>query len=311
MNSEPLVTVVITTKNEEKNIENCLKSIKEQTYPNIQIVVIDNFSSDNTVKIAKQYADLVESKGPERSSQRNYGMINLSKGEYVIYIDADMILSPVLIYECVHYVKYTSAAALHLSEIVLGKKYFSKVRRFERGFYDGTPIDGARFFNKKLFVEVGGFDEELFVKGSGEDWDIDKKIKQYGDILLLPKYSKNKNNTIWSFSEFIAERGVAYNGDYTGIYHNEAEFSLLPYLKKKSYYSQGFDGYIKKWGKNDPDIKDQFGLIYRYWTVFVENGKWKKLLSNLDMAIGMYFLRFLVGMVFVMNRVGMRKNNLV
>ncbi|MBU4299200.1 glycosyltransferase [Patescibacteria group bacterium] len=53
----PLVSVVITTKNEEKNIENCLKSILNQTYPRdkIEIIVVDNNSSDRTKEIVQTF----------------------------------------------------------------------------------------------------------------------------------------------------------------------------------------------------------------------------------------------------------------
>ena len=47
------MSVIVTTKNEEKNIENCLQSINNQTYKNIELIVVDNFSDDKTVEIAK------------------------------------------------------------------------------------------------------------------------------------------------------------------------------------------------------------------------------------------------------------------
>jgi glycosyltransferase involved in cell wall biosynthesis len=89
----PLVSVVLTTKNEEKNIYRCLQSIQSQTYKNLEIIVVDNYSEDQTIKIAKEFTSKIFLKGPERSAQRNYGMIDVAKGIFVIYIDADMILS--------------------------------------------------------------------------------------------------------------------------------------------------------------------------------------------------------------------------
>lgn len=308
--TQPLVEVVVTTRNEEKNIENCLKSISAQSYRNIEIIVVDNFSTDRTLEIARQYTDQVFSKGPERSAQRNHGMIDLAQGEYVMFVDADMILSPRLVGCCVEHIQRTGTAALHVSETVLGARYFSRVRRFERGFYDGTPIDGARFFHRPTFAQVGGFDEALFVKGSGEDWDIDKKIKQVGKIAALPAAADKPFQGDWEFAYFVAERGVPFKPGYTGIYHNEVEFELIPYLRKKSYYTQGFDGYIEKWGRDDPDIRCQFGLGYRYWTVFTEKGKWLRLLRRPDLAFGMYFLRVLVGVVFVLNKLGIQRRAL-
>jgi len=68
-----LVSVIITTKNEAKNIKQCLESIKRQTYAAIEIVVVDNNSLDATVAITKAYTAHIFTKGPERSAQRNFG----------------------------------------------------------------------------------------------------------------------------------------------------------------------------------------------------------------------------------------------
>ena len=73
-----ILSVIITTKNEEKNIANCLKSIKAQNYPHdkIEIIVVDNNSKDRTKEIAARFTDKVYNFGPERSAQRNYGIFN-------------------------------------------------------------------------------------------------------------------------------------------------------------------------------------------------------------------------------------------
>jgi glycosyltransferase involved in cell wall biosynthesis len=294
----PLVSITITTKNEEKNIQNCLESIKAQTYQNIEIIVVDNNSTDKTKEIAKKYTNNVFDKGPERSAQRNLGMINKSKGTYVMFVDADMIFSPTLIEECVNLMEKNDFTALHIPEIVLGSKFYSQVRRFERTFYNGTVIDGARFFNRNAFTKVGGFDETM---SGPEDWDIDKKIKQVGKIGLLLNGNKYKN---WNLEKLILEKGVNPKNYGAVIYHNEAEFDLKKYISKKGYYSTSFDTYIKKWGTSDSDIKKQLGFSYRFVGVFVENGKWLKLLTHPFLTFGMYYLRFLVGIKFLTRRKG-------
>jgi len=302
MNSSPLVSIVVTTKNEEKNIQTCLESIQGQTYQNIEIIVVDNFSADRTQEIARQYTGKVFSKGPERSAQRNYGMIDIAQGEYVMFVDADMILSPGLIGACVRRMQAGDCLALHIHEIVLGVSFFSKVRRFERTFYDGTAVDGARFFLKRAFVQVGGFDVELFNEGSGEDWDIDKLIKRIGAIMLLDESLVDDQPWGPDLFGFIDSRGVTPSRRKPTIYHNETDFVLSNYLKKKSYYAKGFDGYIAKWGQSDPDIRKQFGLWYRYFGVFLENGKWSKLFAHPLLSMGMYSLRFLVGAVYILRK---------
>lgn len=291
------VSVIITTKNEEKNIGNCLESLKSQNYENIEIIVVDNNSTDKTKEIAKKYTKKVYNKGPERSVQRNFGMIEKSEGKFVMFLDADMILSPLAIESCINSIK--DNAALHIPEIVLGKSFFSKVRRFERTFYNGTVIDGARFFLKSAFVKVKGFDEKL---NGPEDWDIDKKIKQIGKISLVQEKEVNLEN--WKMKSFILEKGVNPKNYGVCIYHNESEFDLKKYLTKKGYYAKTFDDYILKWGEKDKDVKKQFGIYYRLFGVFVENEKWKKLIMHPLLTFGVYYLRFLVGIKFLK-----RKNN--
>lgn len=293
-----LVSIIITTKNEENNIDNCLKSIKAQTYKNIEIIVVDNGSSDRTKEIALKYTENIFDRGPERSAQRNLGMIEKSSGKYVMYVDADMLLSPHLIESCLEEVSGNDLAALWIPEIVLGKTYFSKVRRFERGFYNGTCIDGARFFLKNAFISAGGFDENM---SGPEDWDLDKKIRNTGKIGLLAGKAVNCSENP-ELTGFLKKRGGDPARYGNVIFHNESEFSLKKYLSKKEYYSKSFGPYINKWGKNDPDIKKQFGLLYRYIIVFTEDGKWINLLSHPLLAFGMYFLRFLVGLTFLVKK---------
>jgi glycosyltransferase involved in cell wall biosynthesis len=305
--SSPLVSVVVTTKNEEKNMEACLLSIRQQSYAQdrLEIIVVDNYSTDKTLEVSRKYTDNIHKKGPERSAQRNYGILEIACGDYVMFVDADMILSPLLIARCVETIEGGKCIALHVPEIVLGQQYLSRVRRFERSFYDGTVVDGARFFKKEIFEQVKGFDETM---SGPEDWDIDKKIKKYGRIGLVSRESpENIDWGFWSLSGFVRERGVSPEKQGSVIYHNEAEFDLSNYLRKKWYYSQDLSVYIAKWGANDPDVKKQLGFAYRYFGVFVEMGKWKKLILNPSLAMGMYFLRILVGFLFLVKLFNKKK----
>src|SRR3989304_9732791 len=90
---EPLVSIIVTTKNESDVIERLLKSIKSQTHDNLEIIVVDNQSSDRTKEISKQYTRNVYDYGPERSAQRNFGA-RKAGGQYFLFLDADMELTP-------------------------------------------------------------------------------------------------------------------------------------------------------------------------------------------------------------------------
>ena len=89
----PLISIVVTTRNNHATLEACLSSIKQQTYPNVELVIIDNNSTDDTKDIAKRYTNKVFNRGPERSTQRNFG-VQKARGEYVLIIDSDMELAP-------------------------------------------------------------------------------------------------------------------------------------------------------------------------------------------------------------------------
>jgi glycosyltransferase involved in cell wall biosynthesis len=293
----PLVTVVITTRNEEKNIGLCLKSVQSQSWPKVEVIVVDNGSEDRTKEIAYLYTNLVYDKGPERSAQRNYGLIEKSTGSYLMYVDADMVLAPRTVELCMAQIEREQLSGLYIPELILGKCYWSQVRRFERLFYNATCIDGARFFRKDIFSKVGGFDEELFQVGSGEDWDLDQSLLTIGEI----GYTGDAPSSIAYRSslceEDLEDRELMLHAGAV-IFHNEQDFSLSRYLKKKSYYTAGFDGYIKKWGKENEFVKRQFSIRYRYLVVFLENRKWKMLFKKPHLVPGVLLLRFLVGVLF-------------
>jgi glycosyltransferase involved in cell wall biosynthesis len=266
------VSIIVTTRNEEKHIAECLSSIRRQKHPGdkIEIIVVDNNSTDRTKEIASRFTPLVFNRGPERSAQRNFGIFRAS-GKHILYLDADMILSEEVIPECVRKCESENCVGLYIPEKIVGEGFWIKVRDFERGFYQGTCIDAVRFVEKEAAVKIGGFDEDL---NGPEDWDFDRRLRQVGPV------------------------GIARSV----ILHDEGEFNLRRYLLKKRYYSRGFDAYIAKWGKDDREIRRQFGFGYRLLGVFLENGKWRRLLSHPVLAGGMIILRVAVGLAYLRSR---------
>ncbi len=301
------VSVVVTTKNEARNIGNCLASVAAQDYPRelVEIIVVDNGSTDDTKAIARRTTDLVFDKGPERSAQRNFGLLEAATGNLVMFLDADMILSRTVVRRCVEMLAGGRHVALHIPEIVLGADYFPSVRRFERSFYDGTVIDGARFIRKDALAAVGGFDASLT---GPEDWDLDKKLKRLGTIGLLSRYDFDAVDAYVAglppdgFLESLIGFEARSGQDTPLLFHNEAAFHLGRYLKKKTYYTGSAEAYIAKWTPSDPDIRRQYGAVYRFLGVFIEHGRYRRLLSHPGKAFGMYFLRFLVGAMFLARR---------
>jgi len=82
MKKKPLVSIIIPTRNSEKYLEHCLITIRKQTYKNIEIIISDGLSSDNTLKIAKKYdCIIIKNKDVLAEPGVNLGIKN-SKAKY-------------------------------------------------------------------------------------------------------------------------------------------------------------------------------------------------------------------------------------
>ena len=84
-------SIIIPTYNSEKYIENCLEKILKQTYKNIEIIVVDDCSTDDTVKMLEKYENIKIYKTKENSRQgaaRNIGLEHCI-GDYILFIDSD------------------------------------------------------------------------------------------------------------------------------------------------------------------------------------------------------------------------------
>ena len=241
-NIEPLVTVVITTKNEEKNIERLLRSIVAQSYKKLEVVIVDNNSTDRTKEISKKFTKHVYDMGPERSAQRNFGA-KMAKGGYLLFLDADMELTPDVVGGCVRVVITKAQKAVVIPERTVGNGLMARVRQFERKMYVGdSDIEVARFFDKKVFSEFDGYDLNLT---GPEDFDLPYRIGK--------KYPIGRS------------RGY--------ILHHEEEASLGKLLKKKFYYASKGSRYAEK----HPELVwKQGNLLFRKaylrnWTNFVKH----------------------------------------
>src|SRR5437667_6139296 len=97
---EPLVSVVIPAWNSSKTIRACLESLRNQTYGNVEIIIVDNHSVDDTQRIVRSFGLALLVAGPERSSQVNLG-VRRANGKYVYRVDSDFVVDASVIRECV------------------------------------------------------------------------------------------------------------------------------------------------------------------------------------------------------------------
>lgn len=209
------VSVVVTTRNSSDTLSDCLASIRRQTYDDIELVVVDNQSGDETKEIAGRFADIVLNAGPERSAQRNRG-VAASSGEYVLIIDSDMILLPNVVAQCVALARSEDAVAIVIPEQSIGEGFLARAKALERSCYLGdASIEAPRFFTRQAFDRYGGYDETLT---GPEDWDLPARMR-------------------------ARERGGRVE---EMILHQESGLRLLPLLRKKYYYGKSAYRYAKR-----------------------------------------------------------------
>lgn len=80
------------------------------------------------------------------------------------------------------------------------------------------------------------------------------------------------------------------------LYHHD-NIGFLAYCRKKAYYTKSMKKYIDKW-PNDPCMN----FKYRCWTIFTENGKWRRLLKHPILTLGVVFLLAVRGGIFYANK---------
>jgi glycosyltransferase involved in cell wall biosynthesis len=222
-----LVSFVVPTKNAERTIGACLRSLQGQHTRagdgtrgavDTQIGVVDNFSDDRTADIAQAKADILALAGPERCSQRNLGA-ELAAGEILVFIDADMVLEPTIAIEVADAIVEQELDYLVLPELAFGESYFARCRALEKELYLGDPtVEAGRAIRRSLFEQVGGWDESLT---AGEDWELSDRLVAAGARL----------------------------GRVEGrVWHDEGVVRLSTQFRKKRYYGGWVADFVRRGG---------------------------------------------------------------
>jgi len=178
----PNVSIIIPTYNSEATLENCLESIRDQSYVPIETIVVDNMSNDATVKIAKKSQAKIIQQKSNPASARNIGIAN-STGKYVFFIDSDQVLSRSLVEECVKKCEEEKARMVRVPEVFVGKDFWSSCSAAWKNRYAKTEekygtnqniMPGKpRFFLKEQLLGVGMLDPALLW---GEDLDLHRRL---------------------------------------------------------------------------------------------------------------------------------------
>lgn len=209
--SDPKISIIIPVYNAEKYIEVCLKSCLEQTFGDIEIIVVNDCTPDDSMKIIKKLADadsriimLANEVNKGQGAARNKG-INNAKGEYVLFLDSD---------DCLD---------IHACQIL----------------YDCL---------KKYNLEVLQFSSLDFFENAGQaKYSINRLNNPWVKNKLLNPSDKNSglsgapNVTPWSYitkTELIRQQKFR-----EGVFHEDVDFTLKLFSKCKRFETVSYTGY--------------------------------------------------------------------
>lgn len=178
MKNNPLISVIVPIYNVENYIEECVISIKNQTYKNIEVLLIDDGSVDNSVDIASKLIinddrfKIFNKKNGGLSDARNFG-IDVSNGEYIVFIDSDDYVMDSFIYDlyntlvklnveiCVTSLKYKKD--MNFKSIICDSQFCTVFSPFEcieklydnnNGYSLNFTVSHGKIFEKKLFKNI-------------------------------------------------------------------------------------------------------------------------------------------------------------
>jgi|SaaInlStandDraft_3_1057020.scaffolds.fasta_scaffold47189_2 glycosyltransferase involved in cell wall biosynthesis len=199
MLKNPIVSVVIPTYNRECTILRSIYSVLRQDYKNIEIIIIDDCSNDNTLEVINTINDsrlrvipLKNNCGP--SHARNIG-INASNGEFLAFLDSDDEWLPFFIRESLSVINKASSAATYTKYQINDGEIFPRYKELANFNSSTDKLTFLLFgniialptlmFRRSVLVNFNGFDESL---SAYEDYDLLLRVLHSGkNIAFLDK----------------------------------------------------------------------------------------------------------------------------
>ncbi len=249
LNNPPLVSVIIPCYNSEKFISDTIRSVLNQSYHNFEIILIDDGSTDKTIKLIQGFAEndsrikLFTTEHSGRPSvPRNFG-VKKSRGEYLAFLDSDDLWTKEkLKYQLEVLVNNPQVSLVYSMCFTFGKaSFFSQMSELLP-----LPLRAAR--NREDFIKIGNtiplssvmVRKQAFEDAGGFDEDPNDKLEDYG---LWLEISKTNN------FRFIPRIHVYYR-----IHENqfsadwESKEKSLKYLAQKKNLSLNIYKYYRRKG---------------------------------------------------------------
>ncbi|BAQ61473.1 glycosyltransferase [Geminocystis sp. NIES-3708] len=204
--NNPLISVIIPAFNAEKYLKDAIESVIKQNYQPLEIILIDDGSTDNTAKIAKSFQNIKyiyqENSGP--AIARNNG-IKIAGGDYIAFLDQDDLWTPNKLSLQINYLKDHSDISYVLGQQkIFLESGIEKPKWLKQEYLETiTPayLLSALLTRKSIFNQIGYFDSS-YKHGNDSDWllkTIDARLSMYiiPEIVLLKRiHDANQSHNI-------------------------------------------------------------------------------------------------------------------
>lgn len=245
----PIASIIIPAFNDELRLQKLMKSLKYQAFKDFEIIVVDDGSTDNTSKIAKEFTDKViiheKNKGP--AAARNTG-IKHALGKFLTFIDTDCIADPYWLQEMIHSLDnadfVVGNVSIHESTYLgncisaLGfpagaNAGFERVWKVDKDSFTDHISSCNLGAKKEAFEKFGTFNES-FPYAGGEDSELSfRVVRDNGKI----KY--NKKAKVWheprkTFIKWV--KWQIYRGESNYHFHKAVK-SVDSFIKLRGWYA--------------------------------------------------------------------------
>lgn len=235
-----LISVIVPVYNVEIYLKDCLNSLLNQTYGNFEIILIDDGSTDNSLKICKKFKEnyknirLFHHENRGVSETRNFG-IDVSNGKYIVFVDSDDTVSK-------YYLEFLYKAIKQNDKYGLAICDFSK-DNLENNFDESIIEEKTILESKSLFNKILDDNEEfdgflwnkIFISEILKHNNIrfPKEIKIWEDMYFVLTYLKYIDKII-----VIKEKLYLYRQRINSAVHSNDKDILINKIKATKLFSQ-------------------------------------------------------------------------
>ena len=232
------ISIIVPIYNSEKHIKKCIDSLVNQTYKNIEIILVNDGSTDNTENIIKEYRDkrikYFENKNHGIGYSRNFG-IKKAIGKYIMFVDSDDYLELDACCKVINNIKDSDMLVFNFNKITNNNKEKVKINEFKASSLKDNP---SLLLDINLSPWNKAYKRELIVKNNVK---FEEQLK-YEDATFV-SYSLDKASKISYMDEYLYDY-VIHSKSETTI-RDEKVFDIIKIVDKVRVYFKDKD-YMKE-----------------------------------------------------------------